>query len=87
MRECLLDKRLQWLGYLKRIEENARCSKYKSSRLVVVFLEHNLGKRGMRQSKMIWKKGNKDLVKYRKTNVKTNMTNMTTVYTIVEIYQ
>ena len=53
MRECLLDKRLQWLGYLKRIEENARCSKYKSSRLVVVFLEHNLGKRGMRQSKMI----------------------------------
>ena len=53
MRECLLDKRLQWLGYLKRIEENGRCSKYKSSRLVVVFLEHNLGKRGMRQSKMI----------------------------------
>ena len=45
IRECLLDKRLKWLGYLERMEENACFSK--------LVKEQDLGKYGRRQSKMI----------------------------------
>ena len=52
MGEYLQDTKLQWFGLLERMEESARYSKCRNLSLVVVSLENDLRKHGMRQAEV-----------------------------------
>lgn len=52
MGEYLQDTKLQWFGLVERMEESARYSKCRNLSLVVVSLENDLRKHGMRQAEV-----------------------------------
>lgn len=67
MGECLLDRRLQWFGHLKRMEENAWSTKYRTFKVSGSFLRGRPKKtwNGAISNDMKERKVNQDITKDR----------------------